>query len=152
MATLLMCLLCRRYLIQSKSEFAFKKQSQGWRGESWEGPRTQPQPGLDYNYSMTGCHHVMFPFFPFSWVIFLNSCLVPSKYIKANLKRADQECGPVCCVQHWPTPFHKERETMWITFRNRTSEQILQHFPSGEKKYILVPGVLHYAWQKLKMR
>lgn len=121
----------------NKCEFAFTKQSQGWRAESWEGPKTEPEPGLDYNHSMAGCNHVIFSFFAIFFCHiskFLFGSEQINKTLKVHFKRADQECGTICCVQHYSTKFHKEKETMWTTFRNCTSEQISQHFSGGEKK------------------
>lgn len=55
--------------------------------------------------------------FPFSYFLsqipkFLFGSEQINKTLKVYLKRADQECGTVCCVQHWSTKFHKEKETM----------------------------------------
>lgn len=109
--------------------------------------------GLQLQYGrMPSCHAFLFSIFFNHIPKFLFGSEQKNKTLKVYLKRADQECGTVCCVHHCSTKSHKEKETMRTTFRNCTSEQISQHFPGGETKYILVPGVLHYAWQKLKMR
>lgn len=150
-----MCLQCRRHLIQTNVNLHLQSKV---KGEEWKVERV---PGLSLSQDWTTTtvwQDAIMSCFPFSiFFSHIPKFLFGSEQINKTLKSTFEESwsGMWNCLL-CPTLLHQVSQRKGDNvnhIQKLHSEQISQHFPGGEKKkYIPVPGVLHYAWQKLKMR